>query len=204
MTAYFSQNAPLGTQYQSLTTEPPSDNGPTNIQAMSPNGEAPAIIDANLVDNPLSTESELPRRCSVRGCVSIIPADSTNKMCEACRGRHRVYAMTKRAKRKMEKEALTQQSVALLSTEQPPGTIWLPETPELDDEQQEPINESISGMARETNQLPAQSPEVSSAIATYIDSRFRFRSMAAGLSGIRFNAYFVRCTSANPLGSQCS
>jgi hypothetical protein len=195
-----SQNAPLGTQYQPLTTEPPSDNGPTNIQAMSLNAGASA--DANLVDNPLSTESELPRRCSVRGCVSIIPADSTNKMCETCRGRHRIYAMTKRAKRKMEKEALTQ-GVALLSNDQPPGTIWLPENPEFDDEQPEPINESIPGVAGETNQLPVQSPEVCSAVATYIDSRFRFR-MVAGLSGIRFNADFVRCTSANPLGSQCS
>lgn len=171
MAAYYSQNAPLGApSYQSLPTEPPSDNGQTNISAMASNGDS-TIIDANLV-NPPATESpaELPRRCSVRGCVSIIPADSTTKMCEACRGRHRIYAMTKRAKRKMEKEALTQQSVALLSTEQPPGTIWLPETPELDDEQT--TSESISGVARDTSQIPDPSTEVSRATAILIHPQF--------------------------------
>jgi hypothetical protein len=91
-------------------------------------------------------------------------------MCEACRGRHRIYAMTKRAKRKMEKEALTQQSVALLSTEQPPGTIWLPETPELDDEQT--TSESISGVARDTSQIPDPSTEVSRATAILIHPQF--------------------------------
>ena len=79
-------------------------------------------------------------------------------MCDVCRGRHRVYAMTKRAKRKMEKEALTQQSVALLSTEQPPGTVWLPENPEHDDE---PNNEGSISATRGTSQIPAQTTGVS-------------------------------------------
>lgn len=35
--------------------------------------------------------------------------DYARKMCEACRGRHRTYASTKRAKRKMEKAALRAQ-----------------------------------------------------------------------------------------------
>jgi hypothetical protein len=48
------------------------------------------------------------RKCSVRGCTKMIPSGSDNKMCEMCRSRHRVYATTKRAKRKMEKAALSQ------------------------------------------------------------------------------------------------
>ena len=40
-------------------------------------------------------------------------------MCEACRGRHRVYAMTKRAKRKAEKAALGMQGA------QP--VVWMPQ-----------------------------------------------------------------------------
>ena len=50
------------------------------------------------------------RYCSVRGCTSILPYDYGNKMCDICRGRHRIYASTKRAKRKMEKAALGMQS----------------------------------------------------------------------------------------------
>ncbi|GBE89017.1 hypothetical protein SCP_1500190 [Sparassis crispa] len=46
------------------------------------------------------------RLCSVRGCGSELPNDYAHKMCETCRGRHRVYANTKRAKRKMEKAAM--------------------------------------------------------------------------------------------------
>ncbi|KAF5383235.1 hypothetical protein D9615_004919 [Tricholomella constricta] len=47
-----------------------------------------------------------PRTCSVRGCSQPLLPESTNKMCEACRGRHRVYASTKRARRKLEKAAV--------------------------------------------------------------------------------------------------
>jgi hypothetical protein len=154
MAAYYSQNAPLGASYQTLPTESPSDDGAGNYLAM-PNGGPSGSNDAN---SPASESTESPRRCSVRGCVSIIPADSTNKMCEVCRGRHRIYAMTKRAKRKMEKDALHQQSVALLSTEQPPGTIWLPETPELDDD--EPNDGSVSGMGK-IAKLPDHPSQVS-------------------------------------------
>lgn len=46
------------------------------------------------------------RYCSVRGCTSVLPLDYGNKMCDVCRSRHRIYASTKRAKRKMEKAAL--------------------------------------------------------------------------------------------------
>jgi hypothetical protein len=159
MSAYYSQNAPLEAPYQNLPIESPSDNAARNYPAM-PNGGPSGTndSDADLVDPPTGEPAEQARRCSVRGCVSIIPADSTNKMCEACRGRHRVYAMTKRAKRKMEKDALNQQSVALLSTEQPPGTVWLPETPDLDDG--EPGDDSISGVGR-SDKLSDQPSQVS-------------------------------------------
>ena len=46
------------------------------------------------------------KQCSVRGCTLLLPLSSSNKMCETCRGRHRVYASTKRARRKMEKAAV--------------------------------------------------------------------------------------------------
>lgn len=46
------------------------------------------------------------RRCSVRGCLQPLPEGHQNKMCETCRGRHRIYASTKRAKRKLEKAAI--------------------------------------------------------------------------------------------------
>lgn len=55
-------------------------------------------------------QNESTRYCSVRGCTSVLPLNYGNKMCDMCRGRHRVYASTKRAKRKMEKAALGMQN----------------------------------------------------------------------------------------------
>jgi hypothetical protein len=49
---------------------------------------------------------EAPKQCSVKGCSETLSSDDTNKMCDGCRGRHRIYANTKRAKRKLEKAAL--------------------------------------------------------------------------------------------------
>lgn len=46
------------------------------------------------------------KQCSVKGCTETLTSDDTNKMCDGCRGRHRVYANTKRAKRKLEKAAI--------------------------------------------------------------------------------------------------
>ncbi|KAH9477548.1 hypothetical protein JR316_0009770 [Psilocybe cubensis] len=48
-----------------------------------------------------------PKHCSVRGCTQFVPDDSQHKMCDTCRGRHRIYASTKRARRKLEKAAIT-------------------------------------------------------------------------------------------------
>jgi len=44
-------------------------------------------------------------------------------MCEMCRGRHRIYATTKRAKRKLEKAAVSQGMPQLLTV---PQTVWVP------------------------------------------------------------------------------
>lgn len=46
------------------------------------------------------------KQCSVKGCTETLTSDDTNKMCDACRSRHRVYANTKRARRKLEKAAI--------------------------------------------------------------------------------------------------
>ena len=46
------------------------------------------------------------RKCSVKNCGKELPESHSGKMCDECRGRHRVYASTKRQKRKMEKMAV--------------------------------------------------------------------------------------------------
>ncbi|KAF8260767.1 hypothetical protein EI94DRAFT_875740 [Lactarius quietus] len=57
-----------------------------------------------------SSSSSL-RRCSVKGCGKDLPHDYALKMCDDCRGRHRKYATTKRAKRKQEKAAVGAQRI---------------------------------------------------------------------------------------------
>ena len=73
-------------------------------------GIALANPDKQHADNQPDGEQSQPtgstRYCSVRGCTSALPPNCTNKMCDVCRGRHRIYASTKRAKRKMEKAAI--------------------------------------------------------------------------------------------------
>lgn len=78
--------------------------------------------------SPATPQVGPPRYCTVKGCTVILLPDYLHKMCEACRGRHRVYAMTKRAKRKAEKAALGMQGG------QP--VVWMPqdEAVEKDDE----------------------------------------------------------------------
>lgn len=78
------------------------------------------------VSSPATSQVGPPRYCTVKGCTVILLPDYLHKMCEACRGRHRVYAMTKRAKRKAEKAALGMQGG------QP--VVWMPQDDENDDE----------------------------------------------------------------------
>ena len=58
---------------------------------------------------PQQESQDLPepsnRKCSVKNCPIVLDSDYNGKMCQECRGRHRIYASTKRAKRKMEKLA---------------------------------------------------------------------------------------------------
>lgn len=62
------------------------------------------------------------KECSVRGCHRVLSADAQMKMCEECRGRHRVYATTKRQRRKLEKEAVT----SAMASENGPGSWQSP------------------------------------------------------------------------------
>ena len=76
-------------------------------------------------DQGHQSATTLTKHCSVRGCTAALPPDYNLKMCEACRGRHRVYATTKRAKRKMEKAALGGQGGHV---------VWMP--PDAEDHSQ--------------------------------------------------------------------
>ncbi|KAK7683193.1 hypothetical protein QCA50_013866 [Cerrena zonata] len=67
------------------------------------------------------------RQCSVRGCTTTLAPEYPQKMCEACRGRHRVYASTKRRKRKMEKQAIGGQLGSV---------VWMP--PNSDEREDQP------------------------------------------------------------------
>lgn len=61
-------------------------------------------------DNLNNQQQGYPRdalkKCSVKGCTNALSPDDTNKMCDGCRSRHRIYASTKRARRKLEKAAI--------------------------------------------------------------------------------------------------
>ncbi|KAF9004746.1 hypothetical protein BDQ17DRAFT_410393 [Cyathus striatus] len=67
-----------------------------------------------------STSSEM-KQCTVRGCSQMVPIASPNKMCETCRGRHRIYASTKRARRKMEKAVVAARNAEALGLPVPAG-----------------------------------------------------------------------------------
>lgn len=73
------------------------------------------------------TASSCPRICSVKNCGKELPESHSGKMCDECRGRHRVYASTKRQKRKMEKMTvgLTLQSGLVAGD----GAVFMPPDP---------------------------------------------------------------------------
>lgn len=154
MAPYHLQNSPAGEPYGQIDAHTHNGHDPANSSASA--GPDTATANYGDVDN---TVAGLPRKCSVRACMTVTPADSNNKMCDECRARHRTYAMTKRAKRKMEKESINQQSKALLSNEQPLGVVWLPEAPASDDDDGE---EEISQMPKESIILQVRESEVTS------------------------------------------
>ena len=61
--------------------------------------------DSQDVQHPPRPQGAL-KQCSVKGCTETLTFDDTNKMCDGCRSRHRIYANTKRARRKLEKAAI--------------------------------------------------------------------------------------------------
>ena len=65
----------------------------------------PDSQDVQLEQHPGCPQITL-KQCSVKGCTETLTSDDTNKMCDGCRSRHRVYANTKRARRKLEKAAI--------------------------------------------------------------------------------------------------
>ncbi|KAI0795385.1 hypothetical protein C8Q75DRAFT_447438 [Abortiporus biennis] len=74
------------------------------------------------------------RRCSVRGCSKVLAPDYALKMCEQCREKHRIYANTKRAKRKLEKAALGTQT----------GVTWVPSNVHENNPQSSPHGQHVS------------------------------------------------------------
>ena len=101
--------ATSGRSYESGMSVPPESGG---YYGYSPSNE--------VVPTPESSGEQ--KRCTVRGCRLFIDANSTNKMCESCRGKHRIYASTKRAKRKLEKAAVSE----LVPIEHAPESVsWM-------------------------------------------------------------------------------
>jgi hypothetical protein len=98
-----------------------------NTTSSPTNGSIPETLSEPVVSEPTPT-----RQCSVRGCNIRVPVDAGTKMCETCRGRHRAYATTKRARRKMEKAAISLQA---LDGKLPSGengvTVWMPMSPSV-------------------------------------------------------------------------
>lgn len=64
-------------------------------------------------------------KCSVKGCNRPKPLRASTRMCEECRGRHRIYAATKRAKRKQEKAAILAHMSGLSVAY--PDAVFIPE-----------------------------------------------------------------------------
>ncbi|KAK0203931.1 hypothetical protein DFS33DRAFT_1335526 [Desarmillaria ectypa] len=100
------------------------------------------------LESNLEPQYPVQRRCTVRGCGQMLDAASPNKMCESCRGKHRVYASTKRARRKLEKAAISGQTI--IPIEQIPGsTAWMPGNGNVNEEDHtdsQPNGQSIEPM----------------------------------------------------------
>ena len=95
--------------------------------------------------NITNTHQDDARHCSVKGCSAPLPSSYPHKMCEECRGRHRVYAMTKRAKRKMEKALLNG------SAQNGQPVAWMPpdETGQQEQEQSGQSSETVASPSRQ-------------------------------------------------------
>jgi hypothetical protein len=93
------------------------------------------------------------RRCSVKGCGKDLPPDYSLKMCEDCRGRHRKYATTKRAKRKQEKAAVGAQRIG---SDDGRVVTWMPPDHHV----------SVGPIPEDSDPVPVRTPASSSLSAT--------------------------------------
>lgn len=104
------------------------------------------------------------RRCSVKGCAKDLSPDYALKMCEECRGRHRKYATTKRAKRKQEKAAIGTQRI---SNDDGRVVTWVPQNHQV----------SLGLTPEEPNPLPV---------------RFKMSPMPSHLYSLTFHEGYTR------------
>ncbi|TFK68545.1 hypothetical protein BDN72DRAFT_675058 [Pluteus cervinus] len=89
--------------------------------------DEPGTSHLSITGSPAST-----RQCSVRACNNVLVPGEANKMCEVCRGRHRIYATTKRAKRKLEKAAMVGQSVFSMDPLSSGTGVWIDQDVNMD------------------------------------------------------------------------
>ncbi|KAG5636912.1 hypothetical protein H0H81_006447 [Sphagnurus paluster] len=92
-------------EHQTLLTMMTDALAGSHSQSLAPQSEFHVHIlhPATEIDDQ---HQEQGKYCSVRGCAQPLLANATTKMCETCRGRHRIYASTKRARRKLEKASV--------------------------------------------------------------------------------------------------
>lgn len=121
---------------------------------------SPEISEASTSNptSPVSNPGAGEKRCSVRRCPRLVSADAKTKMCERCRGKHRVYAVTKRAKRKMEKAAILEEATGIPAEPLPTQNKAKPvaESQSLRETQPSQLNYWDSAML-DPQPLPAQS-----------------------------------------------
>ncbi|KAH9896961.1 hypothetical protein C8Q73DRAFT_687934 [Cubamyces lactineus] len=133
---------------------PPPVTAANNVAHNFPHARTTANNDAHATSSAEQSAQDdaRARHCSVKGCAAPLPPRYPHKMCDECRGRHRIYATTKRAKRKMEK--------ALINNNVQPGqpVVWMPDD---ENSQHEHEVESVAGPSRtyEPPQVPPLNEE---------------------------------------------
>lgn len=134
----------MGSYYREHVSYPNVAAGPypSNPHLVSvPDNVGTNITNVHNAPPALPHESANPKECSVKGCSGMILPGRPHKMCDECRGRHRVYAMTKRAKRKMEK--------SLINTQNGQPVVWMPPDEAAQQEGSTPSSEPVAGPSRQ-------------------------------------------------------
>lgn len=124
-------------------------------------------------------EGSNARHCSVKGCAAVLAPAYPHKMCEECRSRHRTYANTKRAKRKMEK--------ALLNSGQP--VAWMPDDGTSQQDEQAHPGEPVAGPSRsfEVSACPSRKYRAYYRSSGRVGERFRPRRDACATDATRLS-----------------